>query len=1199
MSRTILSIESLASFKTECRQQEKELYSGRCQLCLDAFLLTKPVPGVDDDDDVFYGQDLHDHLETPLKATGDVYLNDLVARCPSIKIICPANVSFNGQQQHLDLSHLRACINLELVRIPFTAFMVGAGDQLRNQLRTLIWQQSLSKHDNMSSVIGDQHHQHQHQPIMNIDELFWDRFGAWPSLTKLRLTHNALDTVNASSMPYTIQVLELQMNRLADFGNIANYSRINMLTRLYLDYNSLKALPMLNENTLLRLTHLSLRGNLIATVHNNLRNFVALEFLDLSENALHDSKQTIEELGHLAQTLTILTIDGNPVMLDRKFETGCKNILHNLVRFNSRTALVIKPKVTAPVINERTPLLSVAVTNGVDEEVVEAQQQQQGGEVAKLRRVKPSKERLIMFNDDNENVDENDQYQPSTSSNVEIQSSQQRKPKRNFFFPEVSGSYGSYAAASFFIPESVVEDGREDVVEAEKDKVIQQRLALGENWLLNVNSSSMPKRAPNQIEVEVHVEVNPEEPNLQEEAKTERVVTNLTIDSEWVANDVENENTMFLVEVFNNLAELAATGNGDEESSKCFFLLVRPADRLLFEKDSTTGKILATFDLKIMLSFEQQPNEVVRIQFDTPNIAKQERVYRFLEPDSCNTFVQLYLLAKPENNNNFNDIAVPLSSTPKVATTNYNQNNVSNTNNNNFAYVCLRCGYRTFRIVTKCGDCGSELIIKDENIANDVNGRAADKKPDDVTTNGTSGEVTHSRLNIETKMLVDIDGSENVIDADYFQRNIDHRLQLHIELFFHEKLQDPLARKQAVAALCPCMCYDFATQKLVPIVVAITKSFIFLFDLIETKEGDEEDSAAEVVVRLRFYQVLVDGKNRSRFIFSHLPGLLKHQGYWLEAKMIGGGGSGGTNRRRKRTATKEEHVELLFFGDDEVSRAFLQLFLQYHRAGQRDVLKIEPNKLQDPMSDASSSHGSYIKSDITVADSDEEVVEAIEPKRPLRLNIEPKLAAELEGIDANGTASTDTTTQLFMIQSIRFVQRNASATTNTNNSSAEGMCTLEDSNVLMINKASIIIADLECRLNRIKACVDRGGQSVAASNSIANQTFDDCFELKFMLKESIDNLLPNIFLDKGQHRMVLQFQDEQQHYERPGDTTTTSTTTNGSGGHTPHSTKEQFWNICEYHIYFANINTLRRACQAIRANWEDYFGVSLTISKYA
>ncbi|OTF70473.1 Leucine rich repeat containing protein, partial [Euroglyphus maynei] len=151
----------------------------------------------------------------PLALCGDDFFISLVRQCPRIKIVYPSNKSFRGL---IDVSLFESCQALELIRIPF--YQLHGTETLRQNLRSLIWVrgnyesisestyslwQSYRQHGSMDSK------SYNFKPL-RIDELFWDKFGSWPSLTHLCISHSNIIVMNASTMPNSIVTLDLRCN---------------------------------------------------------------------------------------------------------------------------------------------------------------------------------------------------------------------------------------------------------------------------------------------------------------------------------------------------------------------------------------------------------------------------------------------------------------------------------------------------------------------------------------------------------------------------------------------------------------------------------------------------------------------------------------------------------------------------------------------------------------------------------------------------------------------------------------------------------------------------------------------------------------------------------------------------------------------------------------------------------------------------
>ena len=253
-SSSYLFTHSLAIFSQECRLQAENLRQGKCQLCIDGLLLLLRVP---QKQKIVNNQQEQDEIITPisdkcpLASCGDDFIISLVRQCPCIKIVYPSNKSFRGL---IDVSLFESCQAIELIRIPFNR--LHGTEKLRQNLRSLIWirgnYESLSESTYSLWQLYRQHEsidsKRDNFKPFRIDELFWDKFGSWPSLTYLCISRSNITVMNASTIPNSIVTLDLRCNRICQFNNLVNYSSTGTITKLCLDYNALKELPKLNSN---------------------------------------------------------------------------------------------------------------------------------------------------------------------------------------------------------------------------------------------------------------------------------------------------------------------------------------------------------------------------------------------------------------------------------------------------------------------------------------------------------------------------------------------------------------------------------------------------------------------------------------------------------------------------------------------------------------------------------------------------------------------------------------------------------------------------------------------------------------------------------------------------------------------------------------------------------------------------------------
>ena len=1083
----IPSVEALERFKAEVKREEANLLSGKCQLCIDALLFLTPIQA--SDESMTTSMRVLDELSPnytvvpPIILSGDEYLREIISRCPCVKIVCPSSIPFNG---YVDLSPLESCIALELVRIPFSRLTGISG--LRNRLRSLIWirgykddEPSDEPSSNSSSIFTSfSYNPHTLKGNLKIDEIFWDQFGTWPLLSYLCISQSNISHINASTMPPSIKTIDLRMNRIYHFSNRANYSLVSTITKLCLDYNSLKELPKLNDNTCATLVHLSLRGNRIESVVG-LRNFIALDYLDLSENSICDVRQLLSELVHLAKTLKTVYIEQNPVSCASSFPAQCQSVLYQLATFNGKSVKrtvrrargTISDSSLLPVANIDAALqASTSSANRygtfLREDINDSLQTNRTSDLDESFRskAKASKERFVVINEqgDEEGVVtlpaayNPNTAGPSTRVTIEIQAevnpllSGGGKSKKNYLFGGVSGSYGSFqpllttggetAAGVVDVSGSLEKSSHhltdEAVIQAEKSKLLQKREKLGDDWLLSgqstpavlmdnaillgINEQRSETTTCTQ-EGEVAATASQEEKETEKQPETTTTTpkpmpvtsssSNLDETCEWDDEDTEDENTVFLVEIYPNEGEfLSSVNSSSEASGDYFFIRVRPRDGLLFEKDCTTGKVLTTLDLKILEHYQCLPRDVpeaearaLRLIFDTTITSKRERVYVFVEDGQCEAFTRLYLASYGQYKSKFEaDLLASGSFNPKnggnfLSTTPLGGNRNGGGGGGNgggggggnaypttptWFYMCLRCGFRTPRIITDCSQCHSDLIIKDDSGSRSSNGldfqssgnhhhRASTplqsspkssnclEASEEMFSSGAFSQNNDPMLSVgggggqrltakhDSSSVVseeNLDSEPSTIDETFFKADIDHYLKLHIEIYIYEQIDDTELKGESIESVAHCMALDFATNNLSPALVVFTQNYLFVFDHLVVVESSNSNSrhqpAEESQVRLRFYRQLA-GPKASPFIISHLPAPLKNQGYWIECGLSSPSTNSSNSKESKKKRSKrrkrskgnllsEYALELLLFDDKAIGKAFLQLFLHSHRS---------------------------------------------------------------------------------------------------------------------------------------------------------------------------------------------------------------------------------------------------------------------------
>lgn len=1252
----IPSVEALERFKVECKREESNLFSGKCQLCIDALLFMTPIAKPTDPlaTSIFALDELSPNVKPPLMLSGDQYLLNLLKKCPSIKIVYPSSIQFNG---FIDLSLLESCIALELVRIPFSR-LTGI-ENLRNRLRSLIWirgyDETDSNHENDSNVFNTFPFDNGHMLTNNlkVDEIFWDQFGTWPLLNYLCISQSNISNINASTMPPSIKTLDLRMNRIYRFSNQANYSLVSTITKLCLEYNSLKELPKLNANTLSTLVHLSLRGNLIESVIG-LRNFTSLDYLDLSENSICEVRPLLNELMHLSKTLKTLYIERNPVNAFPSFSSKCKSVLHRLVRFNGKIVEQLNNSRLFDNLDTAPLIVNMEVSNSIsnitsqhyeilgDERILDTMESSRNGNdndsrmLDRQRKNKFSKERFVVINDDSVDAEDladnstNKYLTPkSTISNrkqieVSVDLARDSQSKRNNLFGGISGSYGSGSFNQLTTSENLISEPiassiksqhlNEELIVAEKNKLLQKRIDFGDDWLISEKESN---DKPIIINMNKDGDASNDNSDLivtsPKAGETKPKISNkLNETSEWDDEDKEDENTVFLVEIYTSEMEFEKSLIEDSSIGNYFFVRVRPHDGLLFEKDCTTGKVLTTLDLKILEQYHLLPRDIshsdsfaIRLLFDTTITSKRERIYRFIEEDQCSTFVQLYLVDYSKQYRSKFESELSGNSNPYSTTPIFLR---SNNTYYSWSYMCLRCGHRTNRIITDCIQCGSDLIIKDEKAISSLNVTKLSTPNDSSTSvselNGqyfndkelnNSNDETKDHDNSSDMIDETLDNEPSIIDESYFKSNIDHYLKLNIDICINKQSEiDKISKLnlESIESVCSCFSYEFNAKRFVPVLIVFSERYLFVFDRKSTKS--EKDGKIE----LRFYRSLA-GPKSSQFIISHLPGALKNQGYWLECCPLSDEKNGNKKRNKKNKKNKqklkcnESILELFLFDDKVIGKAFLQLFIQSHRACLRSLNLINQQ-------DDNHQNLVLIKADITELTNIENSDNIDETDKIQRIQVViDESCRKLFDMEMFQIAlDFGENVNLFLIVSFNLIP-NLNITNKSKN--AKDLFNVDQNLVLLITNEHLVL----CQMLNDFSMITSSNATPQANSSIANRlmqsnkSFNDRIEFRMLIKDMINNLLPNIYINKEQLLLVLRFRDEDQKIS--SDRTSPSTGENGEQQQQQQQQIKPSRNglvVYDYQIQFTNGNTLKRVTRLIQTLWEDEFGVSLTLSRY-
>ncbi|KAH9405236.1 hypothetical protein TYRP_001079 [Tyrophagus putrescentiae] len=1181
----IPSVEALERFKAEVKREEANLLSGKCQLCIDALLFLTPIQA--SDESMTTSMRVLDELSPnytvvpPIILSGDEYLREIISRCPCVKIVCPSSIPFNG---YVDLSPLESCIALELVRIPFSRLTGISG--LRNRLRSLIWirgykddEPSDEPSSNSSSIFTSfSYNPHTLKGNLKIDEIFWDQFGTWPLLSYLCISQSNISHINAS-FPAQCQSVLYQ---LATF----NGKSVKRTVR--------RARGTISDSSLLPVANIDAALQASTSSANRYGTFLRED--------INDSLQTNR------------TSD-----LDESFRSKAKASKERFV-----------------VINEQ----------GDEEGVVTLP---------------------AAYNPNTAG--------PSTRVTIEIQAevnpllSGGGKSKKNYLFGGVSGSYGSFqpllttggetAAGVVDVSGSLEKSSHhltdEAVIQAEKSKLLQKREKLGDDWLLSgqstpavlmdnaillgINEQRSETTTCTQ-EGEVAATASQEEKETEKQPETTTTTpkpmpvtsssSNLDETCEWDDEDTEDENTVFLVEIYPNEGEfLSSVNSSSEASGDYFFIRVRPRDGLLFEKDCTTGKVLTTLDLKILEHYQCLPRDVpeaearaLRLIFDTTITSKRERVYVFVEDGQCEAFTRLYLASYGQYKSKFEADLLAQCHSDLIIKDNSGSRSSngldfqSSGNHHHRASTPLQSSPKS----SNCLEASEEMFSS---------GAFSQNNDPMLSVGGGGGQrLTAKHDSSSVVSEENLDSEPSTIDETFFKADIDHYLKLHIEIYIYEQIDDTELKGESIESVAHCMALDFATNNLSPALVVFTQNYLFVFDHLVVVESSNSNSrhqpAEESQVRLRFYRQLA-GPKASPFIISHLPAPLKNQGYWIECgpcRKSGESSSSSKESKKKRSKRRkrskgnllsEYALELLLFDDKAIGKAFLQLFLHSHRSCFRVLGETANGAQQQQQLQQLEANLVLIKADITElshVDEERDVTEeatALMKRRNRvalhfdeacqRLLREEQKEAAGKVPDAysslpaqvNSSSSSIESANFFLVRSFNLISNISAVTgrgTHSPLSSAKdnsgGAFKVQQNLALIVSQGgSLVICQLVARLGAIAALTAslRPGQSMAqALQSTAR--FEDSIEVRLLIKDLIVNLLPNVYIDRAEMMLVLRFRDED----------------NGSSnvaGHwptTPNSSSEHHGPDC--------VNTLKRACRLIQSLWEENFGVSLTLSKH-
>lgn len=1187
-SSSYLFTHSLAIFSQECRLQAENLRQGKCQLCIDGLLLLLRVP---QKQKIVNNQQEQDEIITPisdkcpLASCGDDFIISLVRQCPCIKIVYPSNKSFRGL---IDVSLFESCQAIELMRIPFNR--LHGTEKLRQNLRSLIWVrgnyesisesiyslwQSYRQHGNIDSKSDN------FKPL-RIDELFWDKFGSWPSLTYLCISRSNITVMNASTIPNSIVTLDLRCNRICQFNNLVNYSSTGTITKLCLDYNALKELPKLNSNAFSSLVHLSLRGNLINSIFG-LRNFISLDYLDLSENSITNTGQFLSEIVYLSSTLKTLYIENNPICYDHWIKSKCQSVLFRLTLFNGKRVnqnTISETLQPLPIVSD---IVDQAIRLSNDYSTDQPTSTTYNDANVRKIKIKPSKERFVV-------IDENDEdfkafpsltdLSPIVVSSTTITSNQQQNETaiKNYFFGGFSGSYSSIpnrneSSSKLF---EVYEEQEEQLKDDDSDTIIDK---IDQNETMEKIAEKSVTPEPSQL---------------------------LNSTSEWANEDTEEENTVFLVEIYQSLSEFESILETQNPDIDYYFIRIRPHDGLIYEKDCTSGKVLQTLDLKVLEKYECiNTNTAIKLYFDTCVVSKKERIYRFLDERSYHNFVEMFLSKLNDYKKQYE------SSLGKNDVIDQNKSSGNKKTDAPWFYMCLRCGNRTHRIITDCPSCGSDLIIKDESsVYKDV---PLQSLLNDYPQQETFIRNDSTDFNDNNDLLT--------LDENFLCYNIDHYLKLHIEIYLYEKIDDESLKSESVEILFYCQRFDFQRNSFKPALAVFTANFFFLFDHLAIQQSipnkemipqplkkslstssfrSTADEKKQDLISLILYVPLAPKSKRSNSLHvCHLPGPIKNLGYWIEYKLSDSQKKILAKNKRSNRQQPNHLLELIIFGDDTVGRAFLELLFEFQKICIRNHSKTD---LVGSMNGLIKVKNKLIENSDKNDNVDCLKVDFDETCRSLLIRGEPQPSHTFQ----NNDIQNDRSYRMFILQSFRFLQNASTSMIITSSSSSpssfNNVFTITENIGLIIANDHLIIFEMFCSLPKISSTIKKASTNNEQSISKTlkdqfNKDFNDHIEIKTLFKESIINLLPNIYVNKSKSLLVMRFREDDESAATiclPQSIVNSKTVTSSSSS----LTNSNQLNIYEYKLTFLNQQSLVQTCRLICSAWETNFGVALTLSKY-
>ncbi|OTF69179.1 hypothetical protein BLA29_004386, partial [Euroglyphus maynei] len=331
----------------------------------------------------------------------------------------------------------------------------------------------------------------------------------------------------------------------------------------------------------------------------------------------------------------------------------------------------------------------------------------------------------------------------------------------------------------------------------------------------------------------------------------------------------------------------------------------------------------------------------------------------------------------------------------------------------------------------------------------------------------------------------------------------------------------------------------------------------------------------------------------------HLPGPIKNLSYWIEYKL--------NNSQRKLLAKIKRQqsnylLELIIFGDDTVGKAFLELLFEFQKICIRNHSK---SNLVGNMNGLIKVKNKLIENNDNNDNVDCLKVDFDQTCRSLLIQCEQQPSHTFQKDD---TIQNDRSYRMFILQSFRFLQNVSTTCMNTTSYSSSpssspfnNVFTINENIGLIIANDYLIIFEMFCSLPKISSTIRKASTNAAQSISKTlkdqmSKDFNDHIEIKTLFKESIINLLPNIYVDKSKSLLVMRFREDD---ESAATICLPQSIANSKTASSSYSTNNNHQlNIYEYKLTFLNQQSLVQTCRLICSAWETNFGVSLTLSKY-